>query len=537
MRRSVATFVSSDGGAVAPTLALSLFALIAAGGIAFDYARMASLDTELQNAADQAALAAASQLDGQTGACERAVAAARNLIANRTLMANETGGTRAITIADPGVCGADTAISFNANASIRFYQDKAKTTPATDDTNAKFVEVDVDPREAFFAFTPIVAATRSGNLSATAFAGLGQAICRVPPLMMCNPNEAGDPDFTVSNYVGRGIRLVANNGGGSYGPGLFGFLEVGQGPGLNELRTILARQGDPGNCAEGSGVDPNPGNMEALRAAFNTRFDMIGTGLNTACGSGDDLCPPSYNTRTDLMRDGTNANQCGFVTGTGGRGWREPANVYPNLPVTTTPRNLTETEIATVAPMGYPRDKCHAFSMMGNCTLGVDGIIGDGDWDRYAYFRSHSLTTPANYSVNSTNFDAFLTNTFGTLTPTRYQVYRYELQNAATRLQSVTAGGMTSPGTPVCNPPGVAAADDEIDRRVLSVAVINCTEQALSPSSRDVPVTQWIDIFLTEPAVPRVRTESHDVYVEVVGIASRQGNAQTVQKAVPYLIE
>ena len=37
-------------GAVAPTIALSLSALIAVGGIAFDYARMASLDTELQDA-------------------------------------------------------------------------------------------------------------------------------------------------------------------------------------------------------------------------------------------------------------------------------------------------------------------------------------------------------------------------------------------------------------------------------------------------------------------------------------------------------
>ena len=48
----------STSGAVAPTVALSLFALIATSGIAFDYARMAAMDTELQNAADQAALAA-----------------------------------------------------------------------------------------------------------------------------------------------------------------------------------------------------------------------------------------------------------------------------------------------------------------------------------------------------------------------------------------------------------------------------------------------------------------------------------------------
>ena len=77
-RRSL--WLGGNSGAVAPTVALSLFALIGAGGIAFDYARMAALDTELQNAADQAALAAASQLDGETGACSRASAAAVGMV-------------------------------------------------------------------------------------------------------------------------------------------------------------------------------------------------------------------------------------------------------------------------------------------------------------------------------------------------------------------------------------------------------------------------------------------------------------------------
>src|SRR3546814_2886644 len=61
MRGVLAGLARSEAGAVAPTVALSLFGLIAAGGLAFDYARLASLDTELQNAADHAALAAASQ--------------------------------------------------------------------------------------------------------------------------------------------------------------------------------------------------------------------------------------------------------------------------------------------------------------------------------------------------------------------------------------------------------------------------------------------------------------------------------------------
>ena len=57
--------------------------------MAFDYARMANLDTELQDAADQAALAAASQLDQTNGSIQRATAAAQSLLTNRTLMAND----------------------------------------------------------------------------------------------------------------------------------------------------------------------------------------------------------------------------------------------------------------------------------------------------------------------------------------------------------------------------------------------------------------------------------------------------------------
>jgi len=86
--------------AVAPTVALSLFLLIGAGGVAFDFARMADLDSELQNAADQAALAAASQLDGEARAMQRATAAAQGLVDNYTLVASGGGG-KSITI--PGV--------------------------------------------------------------------------------------------------------------------------------------------------------------------------------------------------------------------------------------------------------------------------------------------------------------------------------------------------------------------------------------------------------------------------------------------------
>jgi len=74
MRAGIQRLMKATYGAVAPTVALALLALIGAGGIAFDYAHLAAMDTELQQAADQAALAAATQLDRSDGARVRAAA-------------------------------------------------------------------------------------------------------------------------------------------------------------------------------------------------------------------------------------------------------------------------------------------------------------------------------------------------------------------------------------------------------------------------------------------------------------------------------
>ncbi len=180
MRNAIRALRKSRDGAVAPTVALSLFGLIAVGGIAFDYARLAGMDTELQTAADQAALAAATQLDGGANARNRATAAANDLLRNLTLFADAQGATVGDTrrIAVP---------------SVLFYQsyDEATDTPgalATTDANAKVVIVTTNQRRASYAFTPIVGALNSGMISAEAVASLSSAICKVPPLMICAPN-------------------------------------------------------------------------------------------------------------------------------------------------------------------------------------------------------------------------------------------------------------------------------------------------------------------------------------------------------------
>ncbi len=541
---SIRGLLRSSSGAVAPTVALSLVGLIAVGGIAFDYARMAGMDTELQSAADQAALAAASQLDGEPGACARAAAAAATMLSNETLFSNDAQGT-AVSVEEEAGC--------DATGKIRFWQDLGKTTPADEDSNAKFVEVEVDPREAFYALTPIVAAVSSGQMKAVAFAGLDSAICKVPPLMLCNPDESSDPEFTIANYVGKGIRLVANDGGGIYGPGNFGFLDTGAGNGASTLAKELGRTNLPGDCVKGDGVNTETGSIISVRDALNTRFGIYNQGLNQPCGTDGSQCPPSTNIRQDLVLKGTGQNfqQLTLTGGNGNQpGWREAANAYPgstNINAIKSYHALSDSEIAAIAPMGYPEDMCHAFSAdnLGACP---DGRVGDGNWDRYAYFKSNSgiygteITSPA--TMNS-----FLAANMpgGTANPTRYQVYRWEMAHSTPRLNSQPAGsGLNAyarpsdlPGEPV----GIAPSAEHVDRRVLSVALINCAAQGVSGHTTDVKVQKWIDIFLVQPALARTigtRTENGDIYIEVIGAtqnATDEGAVQLVKKSVPYLIE
>ena len=522
MRRSIPGLFRSNDGAVAPTVALSLFGLIAAGGIAFDYARMATMDTELQNAADQATLAAATQLDGETGACARAAAAAANMLSNSTLFANDSQA-RPITVTEESSC--------DATGRIRFWQDIGKTTAADSDSNARFVEVEVDPREAVYALTPIAAAFSSGQMTGIAFAGLGQAVCNTPPVMMCNPAEPTgnmDPDFPFTANSGDGIRLVV---GAPSAPGNFGFLQTGYGTGASALARALGYNNPPADCAPTNGVDTEPGDKEAVRAAFNTRFDLSEAGQTCPTGG---TCSPSINSRKDLVR----GNNCGTA---GQQGWQEAANPY-RAPSSTVPLDGTNDPDI----MGFPRDMCHAVSLDGVCGPGgTVRIIGNGIWDRDAYFR-------VNYgwdAAGTGTANDWTTKTGLTAAATRYQVYKWEMDNptivatANASLQTMP-DGKTGHSTPVCRAPGITPDETTPDRRRIPVAVVNCEAHGLAGREYGVEVLDWYDVFLVEPAYargsgPTARSTNGDIYVELIGEVTTTSNSalQVVKKAVPYLIE
>ncbi|MBY6127091.1 pilus assembly protein [Qipengyuania aquimaris] len=512
-------FIGDESGAVAATYALALIPLVAFAGVAFDYARVMGMDSELQNGADQAALAAASQLDGRAGACARASQAASTMLNNLVVLASDSDF---ITLTAEDGC--------DAAGQIRFYQDKAKTTAATADDNANYVEVYVDARQVDYALLPITGRLASGALEGIAFAGLGSAICKVPPVMMCNPQEASDPEFDTAAYAGHGVRLIANDQGGLYGPGVFGYLETNAGSGASATAQTLGRVDPPGDCIQVDGADVKPGLQVSVLDALNTRVGVFANGLNNACGANNGLCPPPANARIDLLQKG---GQCRI----GNSGFQVGPNPYrPTSPV----NDLTTAEWTPLDPMGFPRDKCHAVSQLGSCTLGP---MGDGNWDRTAYYGTNGLgsmpTSWSNYGYAELS---------GRSTPTRYQQYRWEYDQAAAGGSQLTnvnvTGGYRTQRSPLCHGPGVAPAATP-DRRVLSIAVINCVAEAVGSNTTDARIQKFVDVFLVEPSARRgsgsnIITEASDVYVEIIGETTLGGGAnqgQEIRKDVPYLIE
>ncbi|MBU3992749.1 MAG: hypothetical protein KKA12_09460, partial [Alphaproteobacteria bacterium] len=405
MFRGRRSLFRDEAGVVGPAYAVGILVLVAIAGVGFDYGRMVSLDSELQNAADQAALAGATQLDGKSGACDRARSAVADpvnrFVVNHSRLANDGQASPINFQATPGTgCG--------AAGSIRFYKDKNKVV-ATTDADAHFVEVLVDARAVNYALTPLVGAFSSGLMNAAAMAGLGSSVCKVPPVFMCNPFEPTSPsggnpntDFDADALRGAGLVLLS---GSPNTPGNFGFLDLtglGNPNAAGTVSKAIGWDSLPIDCSRTDGTTGlTPGQKDVIFGAFNTRFDVVDNGANV-CPSGG-TCSAATITRKDLVQK---SNGCRL----GNNGWQEPP--VPYLP--SAANRYYPIGGAYPSTMGYPRDICHAVSSAGDC---AGGIVGDKAWDRDAFFH-------VNFSGWSHN--QWLTNTGLTAQATRYEVYQWE---------------------------------------------------------------------------------------------------------------
>ncbi len=538
MGRSARHLFKDTKGAVAATVALSLFALIAAGGLAFDYARLAGLHTELQQAADQAALAAASQLDGQTDATDRADKAITipnsgstiNLLAaNFTRFANDTGvSTVQVT----------TAYCSDFDDTIADVGDKKgpACTPAATQASAKFVVVTTATRIANYALTPIVGAI-PGSVSAKAVAGVQSSVCDIAPLVVCAPT----PSFPTSTDIGKGIILKPLKGTS----GNYGLLDFGSG--LNGAFDALLGFGLNG-CQLTSATVTEPGTKTPVTNALNSRLDIYD---NKAC-NGSNVCEsacdtstgsgcPAVSARKDMvvrLADTTFSNTTGVA----------PTQTQANAAAAVCPSSPTGlVQQVPVSPVvGFPRDTCHYTSCTGT---GYAANVGDGAWTRQAYFD-------ANHPGMESAAAASAGKAFASLS--RYDVYKWELTSKATLLANQrTVTIVTPPATSTkkgvttstwtiqtqCgypqSPTALTSYPKQKDRRVLPIVTADCT--AFSGKTSFAALRAF-DVFLNEPSVDRTYpgvTDGKEIYAEIVGPSSTaEGGSgfQYYSRNKPYLV-
>lgn len=492
LRRSVWTRFRRDqhGGLAAP-LALLLPVLMGFTMLAIDGGRYMNLHTSVQAGADALALAGAAELDGRPDALTRADRAVRNLVSNQQRL-----GEGASAIAGSGV-----ELRFLSGLPAQDGAAIDASYVTADPTLAKFVEVTAQPVEfrSFFAAAAQVTGGPSEARASRAVAGFESIACKASPLFMCNPFErTGTNIFTAMRDPVNRRRLIAmKEKDTKYFPGNFGYLQPAVGTGAGDIRDALG-MAEPKGCYKQSGVELRTGAISSTAEAMNTRFDIYEGPMSGAAN--DDSFRPALNVRK------------GFKSKNGACTGQAEAYDFDTAPDTIVKDRQKAGKALEAMPA--PRDDC--FYQSSGCTFGgtaMQGRIGSGQWDIETYWKVTYGTTPPN---GWTNADP----------PSRYEVYRYEIENAAGLAKKAavginnSSGNVTEYGSPQCyKKPMPTPAEETVDRRVFYGAILDC--QALDErygisggSSPPLPVTAFGKFFVTEP----VDKKDGTVWVELVDI-------------------
>jgi hypothetical protein len=426
-----------------------------------------------------------------------------------------------------------------------FDDTEADTAAACDETgitdnNAVFVVVRTEARTANYALTPIVAAF-SGTIHAEAVAGVQSSICNVAPLMVCVPSD----DFPTEDDIGKGLLLKPLDGVS----GNYGLLDFGKGTGA--VTTALLGFGLNG-CQDTDDNQTEPGTKAPVTDAINTRMDVYaqnnnavwnnnnpkGPVCNTATGAG---CP-SINSSKDMVLQYTETfkNQTTQPTPT--------ASCAAN-PKTLNP--IPEMVAPTPDVPGFNRDTCF-YNANHSCGSGLAGNIGDGSWDRTAYFNRY-------HGGDMTGAAAFAGKAATDLT--RYDVYRWESYNPANLATPPNLPTNQKIVTMTKTPPDKNGKSDytfvtqctyskavygstgypaQKDRRVLPIVAANCDSlKGKGTAFEDYQILRVFDVFLTEPSQNRTYTDEKEIFAEVVGPAETVGGGAGFQyytRNKPYLV-
>ncbi len=503
-QRTLRTFWREDRAAISPLYAVGILALVAVSGVGFDYGRLMALDSELQNAADQAALAAVTQLDGYDDAMIRARDAANNTFAtaasayvNETRFANDKRSLPSTTASTRPI----TSLSFKFYDG---YEDDTVGDEVVDDVDgadAQVVEVTVNNRQVFYALTPVVGAIQSGPVIGRALAGLESATCEVAPMFFCLPKDGAGGnilDFPRAADVGKELRLhLRNNASETFTPGNFGFLEVPYGDeGMLKNRKLGLNEGLAGCFQSEPDQQTQTGDREPMGRSLNSRLDVFVSPIQpNQCDEAGNFCP-SENAKKDWVNEQTaNKNAAASCSASPSNKWFRYSDV---------------TGLAVPNP-GYPDD------------ASFTGIVGNGAWAPATWMSTQNTIYGTSYSVS----DIPDVDSNGSIS--RYEAFMWERDTATDLIEpAVVAEGPegSAGGTKrkiYCAYPNPVEADpwpassDQKDRRIITVGAVAC-EDGYPNGSKPVRILRWVDLFVVRPVNGASETE---FFTEIIGPARK----------------
>jgi len=163
-----------------------------------------------------------------------------------------------------------------------------------------------------------------------------------------------------------------------------------------------------------------------------------------------------------------------------------------------------------------PRDACFD---NGTCSS-LNGNMGNGNWDFLSYMKiNHNYMSPITIAGTTYHLNYNSGSVTPSNLPTRFEMYRWEIDNNCVPGALTYGRNAKTPeeGLATCHSTGAYVGD--VDRRVMTVAILNCDELSMNfnmhqDSREKVPAEAFIDVFITEPMG---RGNSGGFYGEMVG--------------------
>jgi Putative Flp pilus-assembly TadE/G-like len=501
------TIWDDQDGTIVPIATILLTVFVGLSVLALDGARYISLQTQLQNGADEIALAGAAELDGSPSAITRAdnaVTTATNNADFRAATLFGTGANKYVSVSHRYLSGLPASDqTFPIPSSLA-------TTNALD---AQFIEVTVTP----VTIPTILPASFFGGANsvtapATAVAGFTQSVCKFTPMYICNPWEAvGNTNYEAATQLifdndaanqdalqHRQMMRLRMDPGNSNQPGNYGFLASPLTNGFAAVRDALATC-QAQTCFSKRGVTTQTGfGAQGVAHGYNVRFDMYDGSMNSK--KTDRNYSPALNVRKGYTYSGNACN----------------ADPDSTADACLASMSNSSTSLACSSTKAVPLPPDTGFSP-GSTT------IGNGTWNFQAYWDiAHPTRTPAPNGWSNANL------------PSRYHVYQYETDPANGMLNDQSRGATPYPpgtgpkevGGPHCNTNACPVSAG--DRRILFNAIINC--QALTASgvlgggrNSNIPVAAFGKFFLIHAIDKGPATDAH-IDAEFVGVVQQSDN-------------